>query len=99
MTAKFIVADLTGQRPNCYYEVGFAHALEKEVIHVIHEDHPIRFDIKDYNFIVYRNVAELERRLKERIFGTVGIAQVDADGGAETEGAGSGEGQNGEEVH
>lgn len=71
-SAKFIVADLTEQRPNCYYELGFAHALEKEVIHVIREDEVIHFDIKDYNFIVYSSITELAERLDERIIKTIG---------------------------
>lgn len=69
--AKFVIVDLTEQRPNCYYELGFAHALEKEVIHVIHSGEPIHFDVRDYNFIVYESLSELKRLLKSRIENTV----------------------------
>jgi len=69
--AKFIIADLTEQRPNCYYELGFSHAHGKDVIHIIHEKEPIHFDIKDYNFIVYPSVSELKVRLKDRIINTI----------------------------
>src|SRR3972149_4492526 len=69
--AKFIIADLTEQRPNCYYELGFSHAHGKDVIHIIHEKEPIHFDIKDYNFIVYQSVSELKVRLKDRIINTI----------------------------
>ncbi|NRT90897.1 hypothetical protein [Clostridium beijerinckii] len=71
-SAKFIIADLTEQRPNCYYELGFAHALEKEVIHLVKEGEVIHFDIKDYNFIVYSSITELAERLEERIINTIG---------------------------
>lgn len=72
LSARFIVADLTGERQNCYYEVGFAHAMEKEVILLARRGEYLHFDLKDYNFIIYENTTELESRLKERILATVG---------------------------
>jgi len=69
--AYFIIADLSQERPNCYYELGFAHALGKPVIMLINSKDKIHFDIKDFNFIVYASPAALRSELKERIVGAV----------------------------
>jgi hypothetical protein len=69
--AHFVVADLTDERPNCYYELGYAHALRKNVIHTINKESSVHFDVKDYNFIVYTRLQELRDRLKQRIEATV----------------------------
>jgi len=69
--AHFIIADLTEERPNCYYELGYAHALNKVVIHTINKQSPIHFELKDYNFIVYSRVQELTDRLRKRIEATL----------------------------
>ncbi len=41
-SARLVLADLTYERPNCYYEVGYAHALEKKVIFSARRDHDPR---------------------------------------------------------
>jgi hypothetical protein len=48
--ARFIVADLTDARPNCYYEVGHAHALGKPVILLAQEGTERHFDIGAYRW-------------------------------------------------
>lgn len=72
--ARFITADVTEARPNCYYELGFAHALGKQVIHIAADTTELHFDVKVLNFIVYSSAADLRKRLRERIEGTVGTA-------------------------
>ncbi|MDF2630445.1 MAG: hypothetical protein K0R39_4276, partial [Symbiobacteriaceae bacterium] len=44
-SSSIVIADLTGERPNCYYEAGFAQALGKEVILLIREGERIHFDL------------------------------------------------------
>ena len=71
-TSRFIVCDITSERPNVYYELGFAHGIKKEVILVAKQDTAVHFDIKDYNIIFYKNNTELEARVARRIGETLG---------------------------
>lgn len=66
-SANFIVADLTEARPNCYYELGYAHALGKQVIQTCDSQTPLHFDIATYPTIVYETKTELEERLSKKI--------------------------------
>ncbi len=66
-TSRFVLADLSGERPNCYYEAGFAHALGKTLIFTIRKDDPIHFDLADYRFIRWETEAELRAALRERL--------------------------------
>lgn len=69
--ARFVVADMTNERPNCYYELGIAHALGKEVIHITSNKNHIHFDVNDFNFIIYDGIGDLSERLTKRVQGTV----------------------------
>jgi nucleoside 2-deoxyribosyltransferase len=65
-TSKYILADLTGERPNTYYETGFAHALGKEVILTIHEGETIHFDLAGNRFIIWETESDLRNKLRDR---------------------------------
>ncbi len=65
--SHFLICDLTNERPNVYYELGYAHSLQKNVILVAKEGTNIHFDIKDYNVIFYKNYSQLEKRISHRI--------------------------------
>lgn len=65
----FIVADLTGERPNVYYEVGYAHRADKEVILLSKKDTAIHFDVAAINRIEYEDYTELSDSLKKRVNG------------------------------
>lgn len=66
-SSKIIIADLSGERPNCYYEAGYAHALGKDIIFCIKTGDIIHFDLASYRFIQWSTEAELRRKLKERL--------------------------------
>ncbi|MGE0626815.1 MAG: hypothetical protein AB7O43_03260 [Hyphomicrobiaceae bacterium] len=65
--SDFIIADMTYERPNVYYELGYAHGLGKKVIMIAREGTTLHFDIKDYNAIFYRNLTALRQKLSQRI--------------------------------
>jgi hypothetical protein len=62
-----IISDLSGERPNCYYETGFAHALGKDVILTIHENSDIHFDLSSHRFIQWKTEKNLRDQLRQRI--------------------------------
>lgn len=72
--AKFIVADLTDERPSCYFETGYAEALPRPVIYFASKEsviHPgsstkIHFDIH-MNINYFTNHKELEDKLRASV--------------------------------
>lgn len=64
--SEIVLADLSGERPNCYYEAGFAHAIGKEMILTIQKGTPIHFDLFSYRFIQWETEADLRARLRDR---------------------------------
>lgn len=66
--ADVIVADLTGRNPNVFYEIGYAHALDKRVILLTSNAEDIPFDLKHHFHIVYNNsISSLKDNLTTRL--------------------------------
>lgn len=65
--SKYIIADLSGARPNCYYEAGFAHALGKELILCIQDGENAHFDLQGHRFIQWKTESDLRKKLGQRI--------------------------------
>jgi hypothetical protein len=65
--ADIIVADMTGRNPNVFYEVGYAHALNKLVVLLTKDAKDIPFDLQDYPHIVYSSISELKSALTARV--------------------------------
>ena len=66
--ADVIVADMTGQNSNVFYEVGYAHALNKIVLLLTKDANDIPFDLKHRPHIVYGGqIEKLKNELTERL--------------------------------
>lgn len=67
--ARFVVADLTHEKPNVYLEVGYAWGLNKPVILLAREGQKLHFDLSHHRCIFYRTIgklaADLERLVQE----------------------------------
>lgn len=65
--SRIIIAEVSSHNPNVFYEVGWAHALQRETILVARDGIDLPFDIRHINTIVYRNIHQLEERLRSRL--------------------------------
>jgi len=65
--AEFVIVDLTSERPNVFFEAGYAHGIGKIPIYIARDGTDIHFDVKDYPAIFFRNMKELRERLVRRL--------------------------------
>lgn len=52
-TAEFIIADLTGQKPNVFYELGVRHGLKNGSIIITQDSKAVPSDLQSYNYLEY----------------------------------------------
>ncbi|MCB1874649.1 MAG: hypothetical protein KDH88_01595 [Chromatiales bacterium] len=62
--SSLIICDLSKERQNVYYELGFAHGLKKDVICIAEEGTKIHFDLSGYKINYFQDSNSLESILK-----------------------------------
>lgn len=62
-SCRFVIANITGRNPNVFYELGIAHAIDKEVILVASGDSGIPFDLQSKRILFYDDPSELREKL------------------------------------
>lgn len=67
--AEYVIVDLTGSRPNVFYEAGYAHGLKKIPIYIAAKGTTLQFDLKDYPVIFFDRMRELKEGLEKRLRG------------------------------
>jgi hypothetical protein len=65
--SAFVIVDISEQRPNVYYELGFAQGAGKRVIVLALKGTPLPFDIADISVIFWEGQKQLKDKLRERI--------------------------------
>jgi hypothetical protein len=71
-TSDLLIADVTGERPNVYYEIGYAHALNKKPIVYRRAGTRLHFDLSVHNVPEYTNVSDLKHKLERRLEAVLG---------------------------
>lgn len=65
--SRIIIADITGRNPNVCYELGLAHALEKDVIIISQNVKDIPFDLSNYRTIIYQDNSDGYEKLEKEL--------------------------------
>ena len=69
--SDIVIADLTWNNPNVFYELGIAHTLNKKTIMTCQKNEVIPFDVSNYRVIIYQHTLlgskELAENLKKSI--------------------------------
>lgn len=64
--AELIIADLTDRNPNVFYELGYAHAMNKPAILIAQREEDVPFDVRHKKYVQYDR-ANLPETLAKRL--------------------------------
>jgi len=76
VSARVVIANISGRNPNVFYELGIAHALGKPVILLAHSETDVPFDIRSKQIVFYKTNEELRERLSKMLARTLLAAEV-----------------------
>lgn len=65
--SSIIIANIDGRNPNVFYEMGIAHALDKDVIILSSSITDVPFDLSSQRLIIWNNANELNEQLNSTL--------------------------------
>jgi hypothetical protein len=66
--SEFVIAEITPANPNVYYEVGYAHAINKPIILLVDSDiEKLPFDISGFRALFYENTIAGKSKFEEKL--------------------------------
>jgi nucleoside 2-deoxyribosyltransferase len=84
-SSKIVIADLTDERPNVFYEMGLAHAMSEPVIILTQREESVPSDLKHYRWIPYKTVSatwanRLRNQLTKALEDVLGVLESSREG-------------------
>ncbi len=65
LNASVVIADLSGQNANVFYELGIAHFAGKLVVPIVQNPNDVPFDIRSDRYLLYANTGPGRRKLEK----------------------------------
>jgi len=81
LEAKAIIADITPNNPNVYWEVGYAHAVRKPTVLITQHDTKLPFDVSPFRTLFYENTIAGKAKIVEGLRKHLAAIQTDWGGG------------------
>lgn len=63
--SKIIIAEISSNNPNVFYEVGYAHALNKPTILIAERNIKLPFDVSPFRTLFYENTIPGKKKIEE----------------------------------
>lgn len=67
LKARLVIANVNSRNPNVMYELGIAHALNKNVIIIADSENNMPFDINSRRILFYRSNSDLTNKIKSEL--------------------------------
>jgi hypothetical protein len=81
LEAKAIIADITPNNPNVYWEVGYAHAVRKPTVLIAERDTELPFDVSPFRTLLYEDTIAGKARIEEGLHKHLVAIQTEWGGG------------------